>query len=212
MILLLFKFQNDDILPPSNDNSISNNNKYYYLINKDIIINIKNEISNKINEDINVLINTFLDEQRCEDFEEFYEKKETVFEDFKKNNIYLFQKEYNFNIINNNNILPKNNEIINSINNNKIIVPTNFILIRTETYELLKNFFKLENEANKNLINNINKYSLLVFENQINLINNDENEKTIYICEISKINDEYQLEDINISYLLMYNLKENFSK
>ena len=212
MILLLFKFQNDDIVPPSNDNSISNNNKYYYLINKDIIINIKNEISNKINEDINVLINTFLDEQRCDDFEEFYEKKEIVFEDFKKNNIYLFQKEYNFNIINNNNILPKNNEIINSINNNKIIVPTNFILIRTEIYELLKNFFKLENEANKNLIDNINKYSLLVFENQINLINNDENEKTIYICEISKINDEYQLEDINISYLLMYNLKENFSK
>ena len=92
MILLLFKFQNDDIVSPSNDNSISNNNKYYYLINKDIIINIKKEISHKINKDINILINTFLDEQRYEDFEEFYEKKETVCEDFKKNNIFLFKK------------------------------------------------------------------------------------------------------------------------
>ena len=210
MILILYKIQNENIILAN-----YNSNKYYFLINKNIMLKLKNEINKNINEDINILIDNFLIKQNYKDFEDFLENKNKNFEDFEKDNINLFKNQniYNFNkIINKENLLPNDNTLINSINNTQIIFPSNFLLIRTEIYELLIKLFNLEVELNKNLIDDTNQYSLNVFENEIYLININKEEPILYICEISKINNEYQLEDITISYILIYNSKEFFLK
>lgn len=62
-------------------------------------------------------MNKFLRKQKYEKFEEFFEKKEIFFEEFKKENNNLFHKQYNFKNITFKDLLVDDKEAKNNINN-----------------------------------------------------------------------------------------------
>ena len=212
MFLYLFKIQNEKIFfSPKENFDYFDNNACYYLINKNIIINLKNEIFKKTNENIILLMNKFLHKQNYEKFEEFFEKKEIIFEEFKKENNNLLNKKYNFKNITFKDLLADDKEIKNNINNNKIIYPSNFVLIKQEIYELLLKL--ISNFESNNQNENLSKYSILFCGKQVYLKAIDEEENIIYICDYLNNESEKENElDINIyvSYILIFNLRENF--
>ena len=207
-ILLLFSAQNNNILLKEGEN------EYYYLINKNIITNIKNEINNKNNNNISLIINDYIIKNKHKKFEEFFKNINNVIQEFEKENINLFKNEYDFKKIKFKEFIPNNNEIINSIKDTKIIYPLNFILIKPEIYNFFIKFISFEEESNKNNIEALNKVLLFLSGNQIYLKNIKKEEDIIYVCNIIKNDNEkyFQIEEINISYILIYNLKNTFMK
>ena len=212
-ILLLIICQNKANFIVEGNNKIFDDNDYYYLINKNFILNLIAEINEKINDKIFLIINNYILKQKYQKYEHFFQNLNNIIIDFEKENINLFQKEYNFKEFKSRDILPNFNEIINSINNHTIFYPTNFILIKPEIYQFLIELILLEDQSNKNDIENINKYSLLYNEEQI-FIKNIKKENLIYVCDILKNDNENdsQIQDIDISYILIYNLNDSFIK
>ena len=213
-ILLLFNAQNYNILLKERENDFLCENECYYLLNKNSIINLKKEINNKnknIN-DISIIINDYIRKNKYKKFEEFFKNIDIIIQDFEKENKNFFNNEYDFKIIKNKEFLPNNKEIINSINNSKIIYPSNFILIKPEIYNCFIKSQLFEDESNNNIIETINKVSLIISGNQIYLKNIKKEENIIYVCNSVKNDNgkDSKIEDINISYILIYNLKNTF--
>ena len=213
MFLILFKIQNETIFFSDNKHYYENfdNNGYFYLINRNFIINLKNEIINKNKANLNLLLHNFLQKKKYEKFEEFIEKKEIILEEFKKENRNLFHNDYSFKNINSKDIIANNNEIINNINNNKIIFPFNFVLIKQDLYELLLKI--ISDKESNNEPKNETKYSILFCGKQIFLRTFNEQENIIYVCDFVKTENEKENDldiNIDISFILTFKLKENF--
>ena len=216
-ILLLFNVQNNNIILKERENDFFDENEYYYLVNKNNIINLKKEINNKNKnkKDISIIIDDYVRKNKYKKFEEFFKNIDNIIQEFEKENENLFKNEYDFKKIKEREFLPNNNKIINSINNTKIIYPLNFILIKPEIYHFFIKLISFEDESNKNnIIEPINKVSIFYSRNQIYLKNIKKEENIIYVCNIVKNDNgnDYQIEDINISYILIYNLNNTFMK
>ena len=190
-ILFLFILQNGKI----------KNKETYYLCNKNIIYKIIKGIKNnnkEINE-IKTLINNFL--QKQSDIDDI----QIIMEQFKQKNNIFFKDKYNFNNINEADLLLEKKEIIN-INNDKMELFTDFIFLKSEIYELLLKFFNLEEKEDINKI--FRKIELLKNNDKFIIINIYE-ESNIYICE-PESKDEIKV--FNIFFGLFYNSKEIYLK
>ena len=109
-ILLLYNIQNKKIKCE----------EVYYLANKNILELIIQEINkNKEVNDINSLINLFLEKQ------ENIDNIQIVMQQFKQDNINLFEREYDFNNINKENLFLEEKEL--NRNQNKIELIINFV-------------------------------------------------------------------------------------
>ena len=187
-ILLLYNIQNKKIKCE----------EVYYLANKNIIELIIQEINkNKEVNDINSLINLFLEKQ------ENIDNIQIVMQQFKQDNINLFEREYDFNNINKETLFLEKKEF--NRNKNKIGLIIDFVILSQEIYELLSEFFNLETNED------INK----IFH-KIELLNSDEKnivvseyEKNIYFCELK---ENKGIKIFNPIILLFYNTKELYLK
>ena len=185
-ILLLYNIQNKKI-------------KYeeiYYLSSKIVIEQIIKEINNnKEVKDINLLVNKFLDHQNNID------DSQIIIQQFKQDNINLFEGEYNFNNINKENYFLEEKEIPN-INQHEIRVFNDFIILNYEIYELLLKLFKLE--ANDDINKIFKKIELLNSDDKFIVVKKyDEN--IIYFCKLKENENIKVFEPI---FLLFYNSKE----
>ena len=187
-ILILFNIQNIKI----------KEKQIYYLCNKNIINKIiqKIKVNNKENKDINLLIKNFLANQSN------IENNQIIIQQFKDENIKLFENKYNFNNMDKDDFILEKKEII--YNNNEIIIFPDFILVNLEIYELLLQFLYYEQIEEINKI--FHKIYLLKFneKEQLIVIKMDK-ENNIYICE-KKENE--QIIFFKIIFLLFYNSKE----
>ena len=215
-ILILYNSQNKNKIIKNNEENL-HDSENYHLINKNILINLKNEINNKTNENIDDIINDFILKQKIENFEDTKKNLENIINEFKNNYNNLFRNDYVFSKIKFSELLPNNNEIINQITNNKINYPTNFLLIKPIIYDYLIKLIGFEDQLFKknNYYEDVSIYSILFSGNQIYLKNIKEKSTIIYVGEI--LNNEnkniYAInEDINISYILIYNSKKEFIK
>ena len=211
-VLILYNLQNANISKKEKEENFDNN-EYYYLINKNIIINLKNEINDKNNENIDEIINDYILNQRIEDFEEIQNSDIT---EFKTDYSILFKKDYDFSKIKFKELLPNDKKIINQINNDIINYPSDFILIKPLIYDYLIKLIKFEDKSyNNGYYEILKKYSAFFSGNQIYLKNITDESNIIYVGE--RLNDvninEFQSQEyFNISYILKYNLKDEFIK
>ena len=190
-------------------------NEYYYLINKNIIINLEYEINNKRNDNIGGIINEIILKQKIEDSGNIQNILKVIFTEFKHDYTSFFKNDYGFSNIKFKGLLPNNREAINKINNSKIIYPSNFILIKPIIYEYLVKLIEFEDAYSNNNYEDLKRYSVLFSGNQIYLKKIKDEKNIIFVGE--KLNNEnkneFKLEEeYNISYILIYHLKNEFIK
>ena len=196
-ILFLYSAQNNEF----------NIGKKYYLCNKNIINYIIEQIetNSKDIQDINELIINFLWNEDYTNFDDIFDNINNILNNFKQENLNLFGNNYNFNIIDEKNLLLEKKEI--EYNNKNIKkIPSDFIFVKQEIYELLLKLFNLEQKEH---INEIFYKSDLLKADDENVVLNVVEANTIYICKNVK-NDK--TEYFNIFFVLCYNSTEIYLK
>ena len=174
---------------------------------------MKFEINGKNNKNIDEIINDYIINQRIEDFEDIQNSDIT---EFKNDNSILFEKDYDFSKIKFKELLPNDKKTTNQINNDIINYPSDFILIKPLIYEYLIKLIKFEDKSyNNGYYEILKKYSAFFSGNQIYLKNIIDESNIIYVGERlndANINELQSQEFFNISYILIYNLKDEFIK